>query len=174
MAKTIEITEEKLQELLNDTAARAARQATEAAIAGLAARSSTPQAPPMAFEDADPDTQFKAMMDARRGKDRPPKSISKVAAHSEDTGATFLAVIDDATGVVFRLDAYTFPDGVDRHMPDGRVPDGLQIHDKNGQPTIVYKQWRWENFWQADLRRFIGKKLPKYARVEAAAPAAAE
>jgi len=100
----------------------------------------------------------------------------RVACKSEDTGATFTAcVIESRThpnGRIVALENYTHPPGTHTYRANGGlVPDQLQIlragigapqegdkvprHDYN----IFYLQWRWEEFWQKDLRRYAGKPL---------------
>jgi len=67
---------------------------------------------------------------------------------------------------------YTLPEGHDRHQAQGGiVPNGMTMKeigaDHQEKLSDGYKQWLWESFWQADLRRFVGKQLPAHVRPQA-------
>lgn len=114
-----------------------------------------------------PDERHELMMSELRGKGRPgPPESTIEGCRSEDTGATFNA--RTVSGKVVNLDAYTLPAGLDKHVSEGGlVPEGMVI--TNEGDDWAYRQWVWTTFWQADLRRFIGKPLPPSARPRAAA-----
>jgi hypothetical protein len=59
---------------------------------------------------------------------------------------------------------YAYPEGIETFVdePGGRVPHGMPIKTEQGQFSPLYKQWRWENFWQSDIRTYVGKPLPAY------------
>lgn len=107
-----------------------------------------------------------------------PQKFRTIPGRSEETGATFNMVVVEskahATGRVVRLENYRHPKGVDVHQAQqGLVPDGHPIY-RGGNGSVaqgpdgqaissmldpLYKQWRWENFMQADLRAINGKPL---------------
>ena len=109
----------------------------------------------------------------------------KVACKSE-TGATFTACVVESRrypdGVVKTMEDYRHPAGTMTYQRDGGlVPDGMQIlRLGTGVPAegtvipsheldIFYKQWRWETFWQADLRAYCnGKPLLRHTAVDEA------
>jgi hypothetical protein len=136
----------------------------EAVLAAMQVNAPAAQVEP--FEDADPDSQFHAMMKERRGKHLPPLATELKACKSHVTGATFDAMVNHV-GIVVELPNYVHPKGVDESVDaGGLVPHGVPIKDRNGQPTNEYKSWKWANFWKTDLQTFVGKKLPKYAQLE--------
>ncbi len=113
------------------------------------------------------------------------KKWRKVACKSEETGATFTACVVESkahpAGRIIALENYTHPPGVAVYQSDGGlVPTGMQIlragtaapeegrvppkHDL----TPYYMQWRWEMFWQRDLRKFAGKELKRHFVVDEA------
>lgn len=114
------------------------------------------------FVEASPDVQFKAMSDARRGRDVPPLRTSKVAnCLSPVTSATFTACLDHHDRIV-RFEDYQEPEGVDKSVDEGGlVPSGLKI----GQP--LHQQWKWSGYWQADINAHVGKPINKYMKAEA-------
>lgn len=86
-----------------------------------------------------------------------------------DSGATFVAKVSN--GRVVSLEGYTFPEGIDRHQHDGGlVPNGLDLTNiANGQESIPYKGWKFNEFWKRDINAFVGRPLPRWARVAEAA-----
>lgn len=115
-----------------------------------------------------------------------PKRWRRVACKSDETGATFTAVVVESkahpAGRIVALEGYTHPEGVATYQADGGlVPTGMQIMKAGvGAPVpgqvlakhdlcIEYMQWRWVEFWQKDIRRYSGKGLTASAAVEAAA-----
>jgi len=111
-------------------------------------------------------------LDALRGKNRPPKpSVTVERCKSDLTEATFDAYIED--GVVKDLLNYTHPENTGKHQRDGGiVPDGIKIQEYDAamlDGDFSYVQWRYENYWKVDNRRFIGKPLPKHVAAEAEA-----
>lgn len=156
MAK-VELTTEQLNEII--------ASAVKAAIDS--ARGPQPEVPGKAFEDATPDEQFHATMRERRGKHLPALPIKHVACKSNVTGATFNAEINDR-GIVVGLPDYAYPPGIDISSDEGGlVPRGMNpIDTTTGRPNKLWLKWRWENFWQIDLRAFVNKPLPKYAQAE--------
>lgn len=125
-------------------------------------RANAPAAPTSAAQ-LTADEQVNALVkQIREGENRPVHKIERLPCKSEETGATFVAVVQTSghhpAGFVLTLDAYTMPDGVEVHKADGGlVPDGLTVRRKDGELTREYKQWVWVNFYQADLRRHVGK-----------------
>jgi hypothetical protein len=100
-----------------------------------------------------------------------------IVCKSVETGATFEAHVLSSRdekrfphGRVVALRNYRHPEGTQTYRQHGgRVPDGLQILRNGSSPpaegqvlrkedaTPQYLQWRWSEFWQADLRRHINK-----------------
>ena len=96
---------------------------------------------------------------------------------SEETGATATAhVVEGKTlknGRITQLIGYAHPSEAYLHQNEGgHVPDGFPIWKDGSARTITegkepeigdldpaFKQWRWEQYYQADLRRCIGKEL---------------
>ncbi len=96
---------------------------------------------------------------------------------SEETGATATAhVVEGKTlknGRITQLIGYAQPSEAYLHQNEGgHVPDGFPIWKDGSARTITegkepeigdldpaFKQWRWEQYYQADLRRCIGKEL---------------
>lgn len=158
MARSIEMTEEQFHGAI----AAAAKAAAEAVLAAHG-----PQVPVQKFEDAAPDDQFHAMMRERRGQHLPPLEVKTKSCKSHVTGATFDADVDH-NGIVTSLPNYKYPEGIDQSVDSGGlVPHGLPMKDEtSGREHKLYSQWRWENFWQLDLRTYVGKKLPKFAQIE--------
>ncbi len=133
-----------------------------------------------------PEELHAKLMADLRGKHIDPKALGLIdvveGCTSDFTGATFdaeitwpAATIDGkivgrlpGDGTVTALRNYKEPAGVDKHTADGGlVPNGMKITENYGQGEEIadgYKQWRWESFWQADLRRFVGKSLPPHVR----------
>jgi hypothetical protein len=114
-----------------------------------------------------PDERHQMVMRELRGVDRPPAHRSWIAKDcpSEDTGARFDADMRDE--IVMTFASYTFPAGIDKNIADGGiVPDGIKVTEEGADYS--YRHWRWTNFLQADLRRFVGKPLPPSARPKAA------
>lgn len=110
-----------------------------------------------------------------------PQKFRVLRGRSSATKATFDMVIVQSRafpkGRVVRLENYRHPKGIETHQAmKGLVPDGLQI--RNGGSTVsevgpdgeqrgvtssrngfnlAYLQWRWEEYYQTDLRRLVGK-----------------
>jgi hypothetical protein len=102
----------------------------------------------------------------------------KVACKSEETGATFIAHVNESrpfpAGRIISLGGYTHPIGITTYRKDGGlVPDGLQIllagvaSPEEGRRilkqdcTIHYLQWRWTEYLQRDTLRYSGKELKR-------------
>ena len=107
---------------------------------------------------------------------RPPgKRYRLIPGVSPRTGATFMMnVVESKThpnGRVTELRDYKHPDGTYTHeQSGGLVPDGLRIFNADGPPAdlrpgveppkqsleIGFLHWRWQEFYQADLREVVG------------------
>lgn len=109
-----------------------------------------------------PNEMFAAQMKAARVSTEPPLQIDRVeGVLSNVTGSRFTAV--KVHGVVAQLEGYTYPDGIEKDEADGGLaPNRLGVRNKDGQLSPQFKQWRWENFYQLDLRTFVGKVLPAH------------
>lgn len=113
----------------------------------------------------------------------PPQKFRVIRGRSSVTKATFNMIVVQSKafpkGRVVRLEEYKHPKGIDTHQSmKGLVPDGLQIKatgslvgeigpdgdqrsvtaSRTGY-TLQYLQWRWEEFYQTDLRRLVGKSV---------------
>ncbi len=106
-----------------------------------------------------------------------PRKYRMIPGRSEETAATFtLHVVESKkypNGRIVALADYKHPPGMFTWRSEGgQVPDGfpmLRDHNsgsigdganvQNHQLSVQYKQWRWEEFWQRDLRRHIGKEI---------------
>lgn len=115
-----------------------------------------------------------------------PKKYRMIPCKSEETGATFTAHVVESkkypNGRIVSLHDYTHPEGMFTYARDGgRVPDNFPIlKDANGgalgegvklekhQLSVMYLQWRWTEFWQRDLSRFVGKEISAHHCVDAA------
>lgn len=151
-----ELTEEQFHAAI----AAAAKSGAEAALAGVAERSGP--AAVGRWDDLSPNEQFLEQMKERRGARLPPIPTETIKGLVSDfTGSTFSAEVQH--GIVVTLGDYAYPTGFDSHQEEGGiVPNRMTILDTNGQPSPEYRQWRWENFYQADLRSYVGKALPKH------------
>lgn len=108
-----------------------------------------------------------------------PQRYRKIPWRS-DTGATAIATVVEGDpkkfphGRVTELEAYTHPPEAYVHESEGgHVPDGQPIwangrqapHLREGEepdPQVLdplYRQSRWERYYQADLRTWMGKAL---------------
>lgn len=110
-----------------------------------------------------PDERVKLVVEQmRKGENREAHTIDKIDVVSARTGARFAAIVasskSDPNGRVLTLEDYVFPDGIEVHRADGGVvPDGMIIKTPKGELTKQYKQWRWTEFYQNDLREYVGK-----------------
>lgn len=111
-----------------------------------------------------------------QGKLDRPLKFRAIAGRSPDTGATFTMIVLESrrfpNGRVARLENYRRPK--EAYLPQsqgGLMPDGQQIWlDPKNQMALgddtpshmlnrFFKQWLYETFWQADLRRMAGHAL---------------
>jgi len=111
--------------------------------------------------------------------DRPPHEIEEIPVVSPDTKAKFTAICTKSltfpAGRIVSVKDYTYPDGVEEHIREGGlVPEGMTIRLPSGQYDKNYKQWRWVNFFQKDLRTFVGKDVGWLKRFMLLAKAAEE
>jgi len=114
-----------------------------------------------------------------------PKKYRHIACKSDETGATFTAHVIESkrhpNGRIVALGSYTHPAGIYKYQRDGGlVPNDFPIlKDATGslgdgvdvrkdQLSVMYLQWRWENFWQRDLGRYVGKEIGAHLCVDAA------
>lgn len=113
----------------------------------------------------------------------PPQKFRVLRGRSSVTKATFSMIVIQSRafpkGRVVRLEEYRHPKGIETHQAmKGLVPDGLPIRNggsntsevgpdgesrgvvssRNGM-NLVYLQWRWEEFYQTDLRRLVSKAV---------------
>jgi hypothetical protein len=105
-----------------------------------------------------------------------PRKFRVVRCKSEETESTFDCVVVESNkhpnGRITSMTNYKHPDKMFVMQANGgRVPDGMQILKENQagmnadleiprhQLSNQYLQWRWTEFWQKDLRRYVGKGL---------------
>lgn len=105
-----------------------------------------------------------------------PQAYRIVRCKSEETGATFDAHVVASKslphGRITQLLNYKHPEGLYTFQRNGgRVPDEHPIlRDATAAPgegrelqkhqlAPLYLQWRYENFWKVDLRRYVGREL---------------
>lgn len=157
----IEMTEEQFQAAI----AAAARAGAEAVLSTQAAAPAAPVASPAPQASTSPISveefpgQYASILKAMRERPAPPEP-EPVMCVSPITGSTFRARLR-LDGRVLELLDYAYPEGIDKHEGDGgRVPNGSPIYNANGKFDSHYLQWRWSEFWYADLRAWVGKKLP--------------
>lgn len=150
MAK-LDMTDEQFQAALSAAASGGASAALAAL--GIKASESTPQTP---------NEMFAAQLKNQRQSSDPPIKVQMTPdCVSQLTGAKFTA--HSSHGTIFAIPDYVYPPGIETHTPEGGlVPDRMAIKDTHGQYTAEYKQWRWESFWQIDLKAYVGKPLPAY------------
>lgn len=163
----LEMTEEQFQAAL----AAAAKGAAEAAVAQMraAAPDAPPQTGPISVEEFP--GQYASVLKKMRERPSEPQP-EPVACISPITGSSFRARCRPDGRVLELLD-YKEPEGIDKHVSEGGlVPDGAPIKDQNGRLDADYKQWRWTEFWFADLKAWIGKKMPAGMAVQSEAKAA--
>jgi hypothetical protein len=101
------------------------------------------------------------------------KTISVTIATEE--GAGFVAVCQQMRSklVVVRLEEYREPVDIEQRYYDATTQ--APIDKGNGQRTLPFKQWTYENYLKADLQRFVGKAIPaNYLPLPTKAEAAAE
>jgi hypothetical protein len=106
-----------------------------------------------------------------------PQRYREIPWRSEETGATAVAVVVESkklpNGRITQLKGYTHPpDAYIFQAQEGRVPDGFPMWARGHQVSVPegqepqmgdlspgFRQWRYENFYRADLRRYIGKEI---------------
>jgi hypothetical protein len=150
--------------------APATQELTTAQAIALLAESMRPQGP---LEQAG----FTAEQVNQLTKPPAPQRYRDIPWRSEETGATAIAhVIESkkfANGRVVYLSDYKHPQEAYIHESEGgRVPDGFHMwagghpvelpQGKEPAPGVFnpgFLQWRWLNFYQADLRRYIGREI---------------
>jgi hypothetical protein len=144
------------------TAATAAVAAALAQIQGTHA-APPPNRGPQHIEDF-PGQYASVMREARNRKvtDDP----EPVACRGE-MGATFRAQINKAGIVVALLDYREPPESMKHEDDGGHVPNGSPIYEDEGAKRLAvhFKQWRYETYWQTDLRMFVGKKISTRAHL---------
>jgi hypothetical protein len=117
-----------------------------------------------------------------RGENDKPKRFKRVAGKSPSTGATFVMLVAESrtfpAGRVVQLLDYRHPAGMFTPISEGgQCPDGSLVW-RDGKPPVQitneeqvpgtalspqYKQWRYETYWQSDLRSIAsGQPLRAY------------
>lgn len=110
-----------------------------------------------------PDEQVGMFVDQlRKGENREAHKLEDITCQSQITGAKFTAVVCTSkaypAGRVLSLKDYEYPVGSDVHVTEGGlVPEGLAIKNKAGEGTKEWKQWRWINHYQQDLKTYVGR-----------------
>jgi hypothetical protein len=118
--------------------------------------------PPGPNPNEAPDETFRRMMASLRGTDQDRVALVEVVEGCvSDTGAKFNGELQH--GVLVAMRDYTLPAASEVHVKDGGlVPDGMALGEVAG-----HGQWKYEQFYLADARRFVGKPLPAWMRAEA-------
>jgi hypothetical protein len=105
-----------------------------------------------------------------------PQMYRDIPWKSEETGATAIAHVVASkkypNGRVIYLSNYKHPkEAYVYQAQDGKVPDGFNIwadrpvnlpeNEEPAQGTFNqgFLQWRWTNFYQADIRRYVGREI---------------
>ena len=105
---------------------------------------------------------------AKAARELPPVDVTVIPDVRSQTGATMDLHV--AHGIVCQIPNYRYPEGIEAHQDDGGiVPNGMPIRDGNGALTTVYKDWKYDEFWKADLNTFVGRPVPHWARSTKAA-----
>jgi hypothetical protein len=154
--------------------AKALEAIIEAKVAARLAeeRANAPHAPVGRHgESLRPIPTFEERVQEVRGEPTPAAPQRLIPCRSEITGSTFTARVAKSRtspeGRIVGLDGYTHPAGADKYISDGGdVPDGFPIFDANGKLTPLFKQWKWETYWQRDLRDFVGKPFQRRFAVD--------
>jgi hypothetical protein len=105
-----------------------------------------------------------------------PQRYRDIPWRSEETGATGVAHVVESkkfpNGRIVSIAGYTHPPEAYIHESDGgRVPDGFGMwegHQRSvpegqepqlGDLNPAFRQWRYETFYRADLRFYIGREI---------------
>jgi len=158
----IEMTAEQFNAAIT-AAATAAAAAALAQVGASQAPAPPPNRGPQHIEDF-PGQYASVMREARNRKvtDDP----EPVPCRGE-MGATFRAQVNKQGVVVALLDYREPPESMKHEDEGGHVPNGSPIYEDEGAKRLAvhFKQWRYETYWQADLRMFVGKKLSTRAHL---------
>jgi hypothetical protein len=105
-----------------------------------------------------------------------PQRFRKILWRSEETGATGVAHVVESRkfphGRITAIESYTHPAEAYTHESEGgKVPDGFHMWagqqrtiPEGQEPHVgdlnqAFKQWRYETFYQADLRFYNGREV---------------
>jgi hypothetical protein len=136
----------------------------------LIGEASRPGAPAQQNMDEMFEQHQRAMADAR-GRVKKAWYLAFVSQETRACGVAYVSVSrTHATGRVLSLPEYRFPEGHDRSVANGGLCALAELNDKNGQPTALYKQWKFTTFWQRDLRMFVGADASRLHTVGPARP----
>lgn len=126
----------------------------------------------------------KAYVEQIRKGAREAHKLRRFACVSRMTECRFVLVVGPsrthAGGRILTLEEYRYDEGYELHERDGgRVPNGMTIKSRDGQPPKKYKQWKYERTWKKDLAYFSGADFGEARREllqveEIVAPEAAE
>lgn len=154
--KEVLMTEGQLDAIVGKAVGKVLEGVLPAIISALKGSSSSSELAPRPEDEAQA-----SMIRKLQGLDRALPPTRRERRKGRETGATFVALIVPNSvfpkGRVERIDDYTHPEGVDRHVQEGGlVPDGMSIrHPNTGTLQPKYKQWLYEAFLLGDLRRFV-------------------
>ena len=95
--------------------------------------------------------------------------LRRFACVSRLTECRFVAVVAPSKahkgGRIITLEEYRYEEGYELHEKDGgRVPDGMTIRSREGQPSKKFKQWKYERTWKKDLAYFSGADFEESRR----------
>lgn len=110
-----------------------------------------------------PDQQAEAWKEHMRPAGR--EDVRSVKCQSTETGATFTAIVTPSRkypeGRVVSLEDYRQPEDAAE-----KLPEGMRQKNPDGTWNMAAKQWLFQNYWQADLIRYVGKPLPAHVQCD--------
>lgn len=122
----------------------------------------------MAAKQPTREENIEAILERDRPKGTPNERILLVSRGPTGTGASFVAThaASKKGRRMVQVHEYWYPEGVN----EAAHKLGLARVDKGGKESMRFKQWRWETYYRADLRAFVGAilnpLLPMYAMTE--------
>lgn len=160
-----------------DAAAEAGARAAVAAFSAMPKAQTDPAADPNAPSPLPSDQQKEIAYAKATGQpiaDRTPKKERRIECETHglkgvsSDGATFTAVIVDRpgfpNGVVLRLEDYKEPT-----FTEDNIPKGTHQAQADGNIDPLFRNWKWNTFWKADLLRYVGHDAGELPRAPVSA-----